>query len=85
MKVTELLEGALKRSDPSISGEITFKTAALPVVPRRRSSTTTRLQGIADEAGVPLAQVEELYKRAKDRYDNYAVIFSAIRRALGLS
>lgn len=84
----ELLEGAMKRSDPYVSGEKEpVKPARMPKPADKKPKgcgTTTRATNLAKKAGVSVDKVMAMYKHAKAMNNSYAAVWASVQRELNL-
>lgn len=85
MKIKELLEGEVKKQ---LYGKVTSLPIAKPVV--KKSRTETQLENIAKKANKPLADVRKLHDEIHNDVrpsepQHYALIFSRLKRQLGIS
>jgi hypothetical protein len=65
MKVADLFEGAMKRSDPYVSGD--REGAPAPAAPKKRK--VDRFETMARKAGVSVAAVRSAWHAAKKEVD----------------
>lgn len=81
-------EGAMKRSDPYISGERSERT--IPIQRTKPSGTATRIKNLALKAKVPQAKVERIWDDVKRELDMqhpnaHAILMSKVKRILGIN
>lgn len=85
MRVIELFEGMMKRSDPYISGDL---EGPRPI--SKSPKTNSNVERLAKQAKVDVAKVQVLWDAAKKKYDSkhpkyWAIITASVKRELGLS
>lgn len=86
MKLSELFEGLMKRSDPVISGE---RTSYAPKSQKVSSAHEKKLEALAKEAGVSIEQARKAWAAAVAEVDpalsgRWAAVMARAKRALGL-
>lgn len=87
MKIRDLFEGMVKRSDPYISGERSGpRPASKTTAPKK---TNPQIASLAKRANVPLEQVQALWDEVKAGVDvkapgAYAMISAKVQKKLGL-
>lgn len=86
MKVIELFEGMMKRSDPYISGDLEGHRLITKSLPKINSN----VERLAKQAKVDVAKVQVLWDAAKKKYDSkhpkyWAIVTASVKRELGLS
>lgn len=87
MKLHELHEGMMKRSDPYVSGEVSTKPE--PAKPKKASTHATKIANLAKKAGKASAEVEKLWHDVKKDVDlkmpnAYGLVMSRVQKSLGL-
>lgn len=78
------VEGAMKRSDPYISGELegTPLKKEEPKKTTKNNSVLTRAEKLASRAGVSVDSVMNLYKHERSRNTSFAAVWSNVKRKL---
>jgi len=89
MKINELFEGMMKRSDPWISGERSDERPK-PAVPKKPSAHDTKIKNLAAKAGVSVDKVERIWGDVKRELDMnhpnaYAILMARVKRVLGIN
>ena len=92
MKINELFEGMMKRSDPWISGERSDprpSPKAAPA-PKKSSPHDTKIKNLAAKAGVSPEKVERIWGDVKRELDMnhpnaYAILMARVKRVLGIT
>ena len=85
MKIKELLEGEVKKQ---LYGRVTTLPIMKPSI--KKSRTETQLENIAKNANEPLINVKKLYDEIRNAVkptqpQHYAMVFSRLKRQLGIS
>lgn len=88
MKINELFEGMMKRSDPWISGARAGERPAAPS-PKKPTARETALKNLAAKAGVSVDMVQRVYQDVQRELDMnhpnaHAILLSRVKRVLGL-
>ncbi len=89
MKINELFEGMMKRSDPWISGERSDPRPA-PAAPKKPSPHDTKIKNLATKAGVSPEKVERIWGDVRRELDMnhpnaYAILMARVKRVLGVT
>ena len=89
MKLEQLFEGMMKRSDPYISGE-----RSVPTVPKQKPEVTkrqfdTKILNLAAKAKVSPEKVEQIWLENKKKLDMtlpnaYAILMNRVKKELNI-
>lgn len=87
MKLLDLHEGMMKRSDPYVSGEVSKKPE--PKTPPKKSAHATKIANLAKKAGKSEAEVDKLWQDVKRDVDlkipnAFGIVMSRVQKSLGL-
>lgn len=101
MKLLELVEGLMKRSDPYISGARSGPRppvqAAKPTQPTKpvqatqaKTSHRSRMTELAKKAKIDPAEVDKIWSEEKDKVDSknsqrWAIVTNNVKKRLGLT
>lgn len=93
MKIIELLEGMMKRSDPYISGDRDGPRPTHPTVgavKRPGTSHSQKMEALAKKAKVQTAQAHKIWDEERDKVDEkhpnrWGIIMSNVKKRLGIS
>lgn len=93
MKLAELHEGMMKRSDPYVSGEKSGPRPTHPTVGNVKKTGTShsqRIELLAKKANVQTAQVEKAWDEERNKVDEkhpqrWAIVTTNVKRRLGIS
>ena len=89
MKLIDLDEGMMKRSDPYISGDKAGPRPVVGNVKNTQSSHTQKLEVLAKKAKVHPQEVSKIWGEERDKVDNnhpnrWAIVMTNVKKRLGI-
>ena len=87
MKLTELHEGMMKRSDPYISGARSVPTQPVALAKKKESPHSQKIAALAKTAKVKPEVVAQLWDEERDKVDEkhpnrWAIVMNNVKRRL---
>lgn len=92
MKLKDILEAMMKRSDPWISGDRDGPRPTHPVmgaVKRPGSSHSQKIEALAKKANVTIVKVNQVWDEERDKVDDkhpkrWALVMNNVKKRLGI-
>lgn len=92
MKLTELFEGMMKRSDPYISGDRDGPRPhpAVGDVKRKGTSHSQKIEALAKKGNVLPAKANQIWEEERDKIDEkhpnrWALVMTNVKKRLGIT